>query len=194
LTDVTDTTLTIEPRATKNGAGVATSVAVNADTYYGQVVSAALADVTVGAAAVLVVDAEGDSPNALGIAVYAPKTDGGNSTAVVIGATASLQAQIRAALGKGAAKPPKPVVGKITAVNGAKVTIDSLKATVTATTSDSTVLAKIVDKTKADLVKGGFVGAVVQAADGTNTAIAALLLPEPPAHKGKNKTAPPPAQ
>jgi hypothetical protein len=171
--DISETALTIKTTGKAAGSTVLT---LNAETQYVELADGTTNDLVKDATVYVTVDGEGDAAVGKGVAVYSGK----EAERVVGVAALSLAARAR---GKGA-KPapgdrknaPKPVIGKVTALDAGKLSVDTKKGAVTVKLATDAIVLKLVDKTRADIAKGRSVVALHGEA---KTAAVVVQMPEP---------------
>jgi hypothetical protein len=169
VTDTTDTTIVVQLAGKKNADAPPVTLTVGPDTVYAEAAMGVVTDAVVGATVAVVPDVAGTTANALALVVYQPAKDSLNAQAAAEGTAFVLARQVRA---KGAGKAPKTIVGKVTAVDGAKLTVDGGGPSYTVTTGETTLVNKLTDKAKTDIVKG----AAIVGVSGTDMNAVCILL------------------
>jgi hypothetical protein len=179
--DTTATTLVVQGRAPRGGgdAPAPVTVTVNGATVYAAGARGALTDVVANALVAVAPDAEGDNANAKGIVVYSPAKASDNALVAVAVSGRMVQMMANRGAGGGGGgqgnNGPKLIIGTVTAVDGAKVTIKTKDATLNVTTSDQTMVQKLSDKAMTDLVKGTTNVSVAATNDDAKTALAVII-------------------
>ena len=170
--NITDAAITVKPM--KKDA-VAVTVALNADTRYAEVAAGVAADTVKDAAVVVLADGEGDAAVAKGVAVYTGTAK--EPVRLAMAALPALGMMVRAKTKPDAgAKQPKPIGGKVTAIEGGKISIQTREGAVAIKLADNVVVAKVSDKTRADITKGRAVS--VTAIGEPKAAVLVMQLPE----------------
>jgi hypothetical protein len=181
VSEATDTTIVVQPRAKPSDAAAAVTLAVNADTVYAAAAPGVVSDAAVGATVAVATDADGAAGHALALVVYQPAKESANTAAAAEAAVVVMARQARL---DGAGKPAAIVVGKVTVVNGAKLTVESGGYKYIVTTTDNTAVKTLSDRTQADITQGvGVLG--VSTDDGTTLTARCVLLGLTPARKVK---------